>query len=118
MMVVFVIIGTISLFFAFSEHELKWLALAGSALFYTKACLSFVLRRYSMTGSGQKAPPTQIEWRIVMCGYLLSAALCLVSGVSGEGWIGYIGAPTMLLLGVVFWFVAKKSESVHKPAGI
>ena len=113
MTAVFVTLGSISLLFAFQESTLKWLSLGATVLFFTKAATSFFLRQDSQRTTGQKHLPKPKDWRIIMIGYFLSAGLLLASGLAGEGWIGFVAAPALLLTSLVFRFVARKLEVVQ-----
>ena len=45
-------------------------------------------------------------------GWVLTASLFLVSGLIGEGVIGFFGAPIYLMLGIIFWLKGMRKKNL------
>ena len=110
------ILLTAGLIFEFIFGGLKCWHVAVALLLYLKAVLVLLLfvRTRSPIHSATVLLP--FDWKMLAVGWALTASLFLVSSLTGEGVIGFFGAPIYLILGIIFWskgMIEKKSMASH-----
>src|SRR5438067_2363717 len=93
--------------FAFVGSMFTWLSAGVAVLLCTKGLRSLLI--FFRKSSGRIIIAHDLL--LLMGGYLLSAIFFLASGVSGEGWLGFIATPVMVFVALVFWFASHRLGS-------
>jgi hypothetical protein len=109
--VLFSVFGMAAGIAIFAGHIVSWLSLAVITILLSKGLfwlLMYAKRRPqdSMYSTGD----TTAEFRLLGAGLLLSSLLFTVSGLRGEGWFGFVAAPTFALTGVGVFLAGRASN--------
>lgn len=112
--VLFALVATAGLIFQLLIGGVKWLYVSVALLLCLKAILAFLIFLHTRSVIRSTAVLLTKEWKTLAIGWVLVAALFLVSGLTGEGLVGFFGAPVYLTVAIVFWFkgAVKKDDKV------
>jgi len=99
----FGLVATVMLILGFIVGGLNFLSAAVTMLLYLKAVLMFLIFFRTRPPIRCATVLLPMEWKILGVGWVITALLFLVSGLIGEGVIGFFGVPVYFVLALIFW---------------